>query len=89
MTSSTQTQVGTAYNTEVVVVNLASLAPQPGAALSPTSRAHLMAAQLQLDSHDLFVTSRSVLGYRAGLAFLDVLGRPGPVLADAPIAIEA
>lgn len=82
------TETGKTVDPEVVVVDLAKMSPQPGGALSPTSNAHLMAAYLELDPHDMYVTSRSVLGYSAGLAFLDVTARPGNALVDPPIAIE-
>jgi hypothetical protein len=60
---------------------------QPLAALSPTND-RLMDAYLQFEPHDLYVTSRSVLGYEAGTRFLDVLAHPGPALVDPPLAID-
>jgi hypothetical protein len=61
---------------------------RPQGALSPTSTDRLMDAYLELEPYDLYVTSRSVLGYADGSRFLDVLTQPGPELSDPPIAIE-
>ncbi len=57
-------------------------------ALSPTDGHRLMDVYLRFEPHDLYVTSRSVLGYAAGSRFLDVLSRPGPELVDPPVPID-
>lgn len=62
---------------------------QSQGALSASDPNRLMAAYLELDPHDLYVTSRSVLGYADGSRFLGVIANPGPALVDPPIPIEA
>jgi hypothetical protein len=61
---------------------------RPLGALSPTDGHRLMDAYLDFEPHDLYVTSRSVLGYAAGSRFLDALSQPGPELVDPPVAID-
>lgn len=61
---------------------------QSQGALSASDPNRLLAAYLEMDPHDLYVTSRSVLGYTDGSRFLDVIANPGPALADPPIPIE-
>lgn len=84
MTASDSQMIGSGLVPEVMDLTRV----QSQGALSATDPNRLMAAYLELDPHDLYVTSRSVLGYADGVRFLDVIAKPGPALVDPPIRIE-
>jgi hypothetical protein len=82
--TSTQTAVGGQLAPKVVDMTAVT---QQGA-LSPTGAGHLTRVWLELDPHDLYVTSRSVLGYADGQRFLEIIEQPGPALDVPALAIE-
>jgi len=86
MTATGQTQIRTP-ELAPEVMDLRRVQSQ--GALSASDPNRLMAAYLELDQHDIYVTSRSVLGFRDGQRFLEVISRQGPQLVDPPITIEA